>query len=264
MQTLSLSLRNRVEEGDPLPTVFHQLDNAGVKFRRGWLHLLAAAPGGGKSAFAAFLALKLKLPTLYFSADNDILTFSTGAIANALNITTNKAERLLKEGNEEVLEKLQQETSHLWVSFQAGPSPEDIRQELDAFATVYGDWPAIIVIDNLMDVDPMGVGGEEWRSQDAILDFLKRLARMTGAAVFVLAHVTGEYTDGTQPIPRSGLMNKIDKRPQVVLTFHYPESDLLGVSVVKNRRGRAKADGSMIVDIPWMPEMFCFGTGRGE
>ncbi len=266
MQTLSLALRNRGEEGEPLPAVFQQLDLLGVKFRRGWLHLIAGAPGGGKSAITSFLAFMMdysgfgdRVPTLYFSADNDKLTFGCAAAAAAMGIHTNEAEERLEDGDPEILEAIDAATSHLWVSFEAAPTLEDIYHEINAFATVYGDWPHMIVMDNLMDVDARGSGIDERVSQDMILDALKREARHTGAAVVVLAHVTGEYTDGLKPIPRSALMNKIDKRPQLVLTLHAPRPNILGVSVVKNRRGRAQSDGSLFVEIPWMPERAWFG-----
>ena len=271
MQTLSLALKDKGEEGEPLPPVFHQLDTIGVKYRRSWLVLVAAAPGGGKSALTSFQAFNMKysaeerVPTLYFSADNDKLTFGCAAIAAAMGIHTNKAERLLEAGDEEAYAMLEKLTSHMWVSFQGGPSPRDIREELDAFAAVYGDWPQLIVVDNLMDVDGSEGGFDSERTtQDGILEFLKRIGRETGACVVVLCHVTGEYTDGTRPIPRSALMNKIDKRPQLILTLHQADDNLLGVSVVKNRRGRAKADGSLITHIPWMPELAWFGTGASN
>lgn len=268
MQTLSLALKNRGEEGEPLPSVFRQLDFLGVKFRRGWLHLIAGAPGGGKSALTSFLSFMMdrtgfgdRVPTLYFSADNDKLTFGCAAVAAAMNIHTNEAEKRLEAGDPELYAVLDDVTSHLWVSFDAAPSPEDIREELDAFATVYGDWPQFVVVDNLMDVDASGGGIDERTSQDAVLDFLKRIARETSSAVVVLCHVTGAHTNGVDPIPRDGLMNKIDKRPQLVLTLFQPQINMLGVSVVKNRRGRAKTDGSLYAEIPWMPEMAWFGTG---
>jgi hypothetical protein len=262
VQTLSLSLRSKGEEGEPLPVVFHQLDRLGVKFRRGWLHLIGAAPGGGKSALATFMALRLQIPTLYFSPDNDKLTFGTAAVANALDISTNEAEERLEYGDREAFDLLDEFTGHLWVSFQSGPSPQDIHLEMEAFATVYGAYPELVIVDNLMDVDGSAGGFDSERTtQDGILDFLKRLGRETGAAVVVLCHVVGQYTNGNVPIPRDGLINKPDKRPQVVLTLYRPGDGWLGVCVVKNRRNRQAPDGSLQAFIPWFPETAWFGTG---
>jgi hypothetical protein len=111
-----------------------------------------------------------------------------------------------------------------------------------------------------MDV-PTG-GGTGWSDQDAILDFLKQLARRTSAAVVVLCHVVGAYTDGDIPIPRSGLINKIDKRPRLILTLHNVDENILGISIVKNNNGRADATGNLIVEIPWNKDIMWFGKGK--
>lgn len=267
MQTLSLALRNKGEEGEPLPTVFKQLDALGVKFRRGWLHLIGAAPGGGKSALMSFMSLVMRdddnqpIPTLYFSADNDILTFSCAAGAVALQTHTTDIEERIEYGDPDVVDAIESFTKHLWINFDAAPTPQDIHEELLAFANVYGDWPHLIVVDNLMDVEGSSGGFENERTtQDGILNFLKVKARETKAATVVLCHVTGEHTNGTKPIPRDGLMNKIDKRPQVVLTMFQPTHTKIAISAVKNRRGRGRADGTHYTEIPWLPEMAWFGT----
>lgn len=273
MQTLSLSLRSRGEEGEPLPPVFHQLEALGARFRRGWLHLIGAAPGAGKSAMTSFLALSLdytgygdKVPGLYLSPDNDVLTWGKNALAFATKTHVNAAEERLVELDDNVVSTLDDASDHLWISFQPSPSPLDIREEIDAFATVYGEWPHFVVIDNLMDVDGSSGGfGSEHTTQDGILEFLKRVGRETGAAIIVLCHVTGEYTDGRVPIPRSGLMNKLDKRPQLIATLYLPdEENLLGVCVVKNRAGMARADGTLQTFIPWLPEMAWMSTGEED
>jgi hypothetical protein len=271
MQSLSLALRNRGSEGEKLPDVFPQLSALGVHFRRGWVHLIAGAPGGGKSALATFMALNMdetgfgdRIPTLYISPDNDKMTFGKMALAPALHSHTSVAEEKLIAGDEEAYAALDEATDHLWVNFQAAPSPSDIGQELDAFATVYGEWPGLVIIDNLMDINGDGGGYDERTTQDAMLDWFKRKARETGAAFIVLCHVTGQYTDGLEPIPRSGLINKIDKRPQLVGTLYRVDDNILGFCVVKNRSGRAMADASLQAHIPWLAEMAWMGTGENQ
>lgn len=197
------------------------------------------------------------------SADCDRMTFGKGAVASVMNIHSNKAEQLLTSGDAEAWEKLEELTDHLWISFQEGPSPRDIREEVDAYAYTNGEWPTYLVVDNLMDVDASGGGEDERRSQDAVIDFLKRLARETGMAVVVLLHVVGQYEDGTEPIPLSGLMNKVGKRARLVLTLYREDDNLLGVCVVKNTDGPARADASYKTFIPWIPEMHFFGTKKG-
>ena len=262
MQTIGLNLRAKGREGEPLPPVFHQLESYGAKIRRGQVTLVGAAPGGGKSALATTVALFSdytgfgdRVPTLYFSADSDKMTFGARAMAAVLDISLREAEEKLLVKDEETLQKLDELTDHIWVNFDPSPTPRDIDEEIDCFAYIYGEYPHLVVVDNLMDVGLYG--SDERLGHDAIIDFCRQLARRTGAALLVLCHVTGAYTDGVDVIPRHGLMNKIDKRPRLILTMHRPAVNVLAVSIVKNSNGPAESDGSLMVDIGWIPEK-CF------
>lgn len=238
----------------------------GAKIRRGQVTLIGAAPNGGKSSFVTFLAMAMewdydeRVSTLYFSADSDVTTFGMRAGAIALdNLFVKDVEKLILEKDEETFETIEKATDHIWVCFDSAPSPKDIADEVDVYALLNGDYPQMIVVDNLMDIPTGGRG--EWSDQDAVLDFLKQLARRTSSAVVVLCHVVGAYTDGDEPIPRSGLINKIDKRPRLILTLYNEDVNVLGVSIVKNNNGMAQADGGLIVKIPWIKEKMWFGRG---
>lgn len=208
-----------------------------------------------------FIAMTLgwDSPTQYFSADSDVGTFGIRTGAMVLNKTTMEVEDLILAKDQVTLERIEDSTDHIWVSFDSAPSPRDISDEVDMFAMINGDYPHLIVVDNLMDVAGASSAVE---SQDAVLDFLKQLARRTGSAVVVLCHVTGEYANGDTPIPLSGLMNKIDKRPRLVLTLFNKAVRVLGVCVVKNSNGRADPSGGLQVDIPWTKEVMYFHRGR--
>jgi hypothetical protein len=230
-----------------------------AKVRRGQVTLIAAAPGGGKSAIASTIALYSKIPTLYFSADSDKMTFGTRVMSSALDILLADAEELLLNKNENALKDLDELTGHMWINFDPSPTPKDIDEETECFAYIYGDYPHLVVVDNLMDVSLYGQ--DERMGHDAVVDFCRQLARRTGAAVLILCHVTGFFTDGNEIIPRSGLMNKIDKRPRLILTLHRYDVNGLGVSVVKNSNGPAESDGSLMAVIPWIPEKSWFSRG---
>jgi len=55
----------------PLPDVWLALAEKQIKFRRGQVCMVAAAPNAGKSMFSLIYAVKAKVPTLFFSADTD-------------------------------------------------------------------------------------------------------------------------------------------------------------------------------------------------
>lgn len=240
--------------------MFHQLELVGANIRRGQLSLIAAGAGVGKSSLSTFMAVSMgwEAPTLYFSADSDIGTVGIRTGAMVLGRPTMEIEDRILSKDAVTLAAIDKSTDHIWISFDSSPSPKDISDEVDMFAMVNGMYPHLIVVDNLMDVQGAGTTGD---TQDAVLDFLKQLARRTTAAVLVLCHVTGEYANGDVPIPLGGLMNKIDKRPRLVLTLFSKADRVLGVCVVKNSNGRADPSGGLQVDIPWEKQIMYFHRG---
>jgi hypothetical protein len=78
-------------------------------------------------------------------------------------------------------------------------------------------------------------------------EYMSDMARVTGAHVLSLHHVTGEYSDGLQPIPLSGVKGKIGRVPNVILTIHKEidgmDGRILHVSPVKNREGFEDSSG---------------------
>lgn len=235
----------------------------GAHIRQGQLTLIVAASGVGKSSLVTFAAMAMRNPddepirTLYFSADSDITTFAIRAGAMATSYSTQEAEQKILQRDPEILDEIQQATSHIWISFDNSPSCKDISDEVEAYALVKGDYPELIIIDNLMDVR---TGMDERAGQDAVLDYLKQLAGKTQAAVVVLCHAVGEYANGKTPIPLSGIMNKLDKRPRLILTLFEADVTLLGVAIVKNNNGRRDADGNLQIHIPWIKEKMWLGT----
>lgn len=260
MQTLSLAMKMSEEEGAALPSVFPSLDRIGAKLRRSQLSLIAAAPGGGKSAIATYIATNMAygeygetgVPTLYFSADTDKKTLGNRITASVTKHTVDQAEKLLLDGDERVWNALEANTSHIWFEWDRGPNLEDMEAEVQAFAHVTGEWPHLIVVDNLKNiwVEESGDGGEHIR-YDRVLDWLHELAGLTGAHVMVLHHVTGYYEIGNMPIPLSGILGKVTKPFRLILTLHKAWDGTLGICVVKNTTGRAEADGSLTVHMPY-------------
>ena len=67
----------------PLPDVWTGLSSKQIKFRRGQVCMVAAAPNAGKSMFALIYAMKAQVPTLFFSADTDTTTVMMRAAAHS-------------------------------------------------------------------------------------------------------------------------------------------------------------------------------------
>lgn len=270
MANIALAMKSRGSAGEPLPGVFMQLERLGAKIRRSQVTLIAAAPGGGKSAVASHIAVNADytgrgdgVPTLYFSADTDEHTLGTRVGAGLLEKSLEEVEEMAKEDEDTLADVLGTRTPHVSWCFDKAPTLDDIEQELEAYAIVNGEYPHMTVIDNLMDVIPDSGGMATHEAHDAAIDFFAQLARKTQSAFVVLCHVVGAYEDGDVPIPLSGLMGKVGKRPRLVLTLYQIDQMHMGISVVKNSSGAKSTNGQgVLASIGWMPARSYFVDGR--
>ncbi|MGO2037004.1 MAG: AAA family ATPase [Brevibacterium sp.] len=226
----------------------------GAYVRRGQLTLVAAPPGTGKSLFAQALAHRgddngTVPSTLYFSADSDAGTFAQRAAAIATGYQLSDIQRLIQDRDDAALEEaIAAQTGHMRMGFASNVSDQDMLDEIDAYAEVFGKYPDCIVMDNLSNLSVDGAENEFHGLQENCF-FLHDIARETNSAVITLHHVSGEYEGGDKPIPLSGLRGKVSKTPEVIFTM-YRSGEVMNVSVVKNRSGKAFADGSNAIKIP--------------
>lgn len=233
MPSLRQAARHRGSAGEALPDVFPALAALEVQLWRGSMAMLASAPGGGKSVVAVTTALRAKVPALYLVCDDNETRTLTRVVQAAQQIDKTSAREALETGGllaREVLDTID------WVRFDFPNSPdmEEIRDRVWAFGEIYGEFPHLIVVDNLMDV----VEDQSSASYSEAEQALAGLARAANAAVLVLAHVTGVYESGHEVIPMAGLMFKPSKKASLVLSMAMGHDDSeLYVSVLKNRDG---------------------------
>lgn len=230
---------------EPLPTVWKNLEGLGIQFRRGWLHLVASAPNTGKSMFAMVYALKAKVPTLFFSADTDLSTMRIRCLAHVTGQSQKVVEQNLMFDDSYYDEVEAEGLSHIkWVG-ESNPSLDDVSHELDAWIELYGTAPALIVIDNLMNV--AAETDNEWAGLRRIMADLHGLAHKSASAVVVLHHVSeaSEYKSMSPP-PMRSIAGKVNQLPELILTLlHEPSRSELKVAVVKNRSGQRDSDGNL-------------------
>jgi len=232
----------------PLPDVWESLKKKQVRFRRGQLTMVAAAPNAGKSMFALVYAIKAEVPTLFFSADTDVTTVMIRAashISGHAQITVEQNLDVKSNYYDDSFEKMK----HIQWVFDSSPSLDDIELEVKAYQELYGVPPQLIVVDNLMNV--AAETDNEWAGLRAIMMELHDLARNTEACVLVLHHVSeaSEYGDGTYPPARRSIHGKVSQLPSLMLTLGYdPMGKQLRVAAVKNRFGPNSADGK-----DWVP-----------
>lgn len=236
---LSQAIRADKSSGKPLPTVWTSLEEADAVFRQGTTVIVAGGSGSGKSVFALTLAVKSGASCIYFSADSGPGT----QLARSASMLTGRPERDCREAIEHgyYFDKEVSELKRIRFEFNAGPDQDDILESLEAYGYLHGEYPELVICDNLMNIlsDDSGEGGRV--NKENVLLFLAELAREKGCCIVILHHVVGQYGDGTTPVPMSGLMEKVDKSAELILTIHQIEDPMggvrLGVCVVKNRGG---------------------------
>ena len=244
MLNLTRAWRGSNTNATPLPDVWKDLAKKQIKFRRGQVCMVAAAPNAGKSMFALIYAVKAKVPTLFFSADTDTPTVMMRAASHLSGHS-----QLLVEANlnnsRHYYDKYLSDMENIQFVFDSSPSLDDIELEVKAYVELYGIPPELIVIDNLMNV--VAESDNEWAGLRAIMVEFHDMARKTEACVMVLHHVSeqSEYGKTTLPPARRAIHGKVSQLPALILTLGFdPLNNILKVAAVKNRFGPHTADGS--------------------
>ena len=244
MLDLSRAWSGVLTKATPLPDVWKCLAAKQIKFRRGQVCMVAAAPNAGKSMFALIYAMKAQVPTLFFSADTDTTTVMMRAAAQSSGHTQVSVEANLSSNSHHYDSHFNKFSHIKWV-FDSNPSLDDIELEIKAYVELYGEAPELIVIDNLMNVS--AETDNEWAGLRAIMMELHDMARKTEACVLVLHHVSeqSEYGNPTSPPARRAIHGKVSQLPALILTLGYdPMQAMLRVAAVKNRFGPHTADAS--------------------
>ena len=249
MLNLQRAWKSTTTKATPLPDVWKDLENKQIRFRRGQVCMVAAAPNAGKSMFALIYAIKANVPTLFFSADTDIATVMMRTAAHISGHNQTLVEENLNKNSKYYDTKFEGVKNIQWV-FDSSPSLDDIELEIKAYIELYGIAPELIVIDNLMNV--VSESDNEWAGLRAIMVDLHDMARQTEACVMVLHHVSeqSEYGSTTEPPARRSIHGKVSQLPAMILTLGYePIQNLLRVAAVKNRFGKHTADGKDYVSL---------------
>lgn len=186
---------------------------------------------------------------MYFSADSDAFTQLTRSISIITGAHLEDSATSVLDGKlgdaEEFLAGIP-----IRFNYSASPTIDDIETSMKAYEEVYGDFPSLVVVDNITNVIGGGSDADDpFSGLESLMDYLATMARDTEACVVGLHHVTGPYNDGDKPIPLSGVKGQIARVPSMVLTLHKHsgaewDDDTLCVSTVKNRGGKSDPSGN--------------------
>lgn len=226
---------------DPWPAL--RRSKFGVQFFQGQLYMLAGPPGAGKTMLALDAAIKMNVPTLYVSADSDELTMAVRAACavshhNARDVRKTMARGMFKDVYGEALKG-----SLIRFEFDpSNPSITDIGHMLEAYHEVEGQYPRLLVVDTLMNVE--GGSDNEWASIRQTAKDFHWLARKTKACLLVLHHTSEQNSDWIlQAPPRSAIQGKVSQLPSVIVTVANRSGEMF-LAVVKNRFGQADPGAS--------------------
>jgi len=214
--------------------------------------MIAGTPGAGKSTLALAFALRCKVPTLYVSADTNAHTMAMRLLSMITGKSQSETEQMLIDDVENSRKTINENSSHVFWSFESAPSLADIDLEVSAFEELWGCPPELIIVDNLMDV--ANDSGEEFSAMRATMKELKYLARDTNAAVLVLHHTKESYS-GNPCQPRSALQGMVAQLPALICTLGSNAAGYIAVAPVKNRYGKADPTGETAFWLHFNPEI---------
>jgi len=241
MRTLGSVARRPQDTGAFLDPIFLPLENAGIRLREGTVTIIAGVAGSMKTGLTLYWVGRLNKPTLYFSADSEPFEMFERSASMVTGDTMTKV-RANMPAYEDAVNGL-----NLRFVFEDSPTYKDVELEVAAYAEVYGEWPKVIVIDNLLNL--VGDNENEWGAHRDHARVVHRLARITKASVFVLAHMGEAKQDPTQqPPPRNMLQGKVSHLPKVILSLAF-DGQRLKVAPVKNRFGPGDASGATYVEL---------------
>lgn len=212
---------------------------------RGETTMAAGVPNSGKSAIALYASHEWARTgeyVLYFSADSNEATQATRQAAIVTGHPSREIRTSITHGGEDyyadALSDAVPET--LRFDFNSNPTLSDIELTMLAYDELFGCYPTICVLDNLMNIEGVSDGDNEKRGLIEIQKTLRYWSREHGVAWLVLHHCSEAEGKPHLPPPRKMIQQKVSELPELILTVAYDDTTKnFGVAAVKNRHDRA-------------------------
>jgi RecA-family ATPase len=235
MQSLAKGWRRSANAGLPLPSVYKSFDQWRIKFRRSATSMIAGVPGGMKSTLALNLLVqwaRMGITGLYFSADADAFSVARNTAAILTHRTVAQVEAGMRGNSADYYNSALSAMDGTRFVYQV-ESIEDVDRHCRAFEAVYGKFPDVVFVDNLLNVDD---SSEDWGSAREFLRNFEKLSREAECHGCVLHHTSESgYVPGV-PQNRGAILGKLAQFPRVMLNVA-PAGSVLNIAVVKSKDG---------------------------
>ena len=242
----------------PQPPSLKPLWDLGAVPRHGQLIMVVGRPGSQKSGFVLYWTRMMNLPTLYFSGDmspfeatSRLVGMETGDVIDKIEADP-EAERYAKA------------LSDIDITFSFGQPIRwsRIQDEIDAWVELRNDYPSIIVVDNLMDIEDCEA---DYQAQSEAMQNLAALTREYGVTVIVIHHATDKSQGAADapgwPAPRREVKNGLAEKPQLTLSVALePVTNTFRCAVIKQRTGKSDPSAQRACDIRAIPSLTRFGS----
>lgn len=238
--------------GAPLPEVWGAFTDVKVRFRRGGTSLIAGQPGNFKSIIALNMMVswvQQGMTAVYFSADSDEDTAARRVYGIISDTDTESVEQLFRHKRYNVVVPVLHTVAAARFEYRA-LDIDGIADRLAAYEAVHGDYPDVVVVDNLINFAP---SSQDWGAMIDLQKELDALARETRSHVVILHHVTDAFPAGV-PVPRSAIQGKVTQIPRLVLTVAAVERQLM-VACVKHTNGPQWPDASKWMNFQVYPSL---------
>lgn len=260
MQTLSRAVMSRESTGRKLVLPWAHF-NEHISLRTKELVVMAGAPGGGKSTVAVNMVMGMDVPTLYFAQDSPASVLSRMA-AIATQEETRKTFRALSDKKErEIIAKRLEDTRPTLIFERGAMTIEGIKERVEALQEWLGEYPPVVVIDNLIDMIVPGTTHGDNSFYTTALPLLKQMANEYNLAVVVLHHVTrGGGKGNSHGRGRAGMtMNDLlfagEREARHVWGVYNDGDDHVYLQVLKQQDGAADPDGGLKLPLKWYPKL---------
>ena len=250
MLSLDRMVMEPMENAKPLDAPFKRWKDNDALLYRGAVSVLASAPGQGKTITALNVVNNIEVPTLYFSNDSTKYTILSRAFS-LLSEQDISISREIIETRPEVASRVLRRWRRVKWDFNTRPTVQEIALHGDAFRELYGEYPHLVIVDILMNVDHEGISEQNfWK----IFPELKEMAGDWQSA-FLVVHHTSEAHKGNPCPPSAAIMGKANQLPELIITQAI-QGDKVHYAVVKNRNGASDPSGETSFTQPIEPSKF--------